>query len=93
MVLILMAAIRRESAVAVCQTCIRVASANLDRREACTTARLPPRFSRNSKSWLPGIASKPNGHRYNIGTACQGRLQRQLRRGLCGRTVARQSQS
>jgi hypothetical protein len=39
---ILMAAMPRESVEAVCQTCIRVATANLDRREACTTARLPP---------------------------------------------------
>ena len=42
---VVMAAMRRQSAEAVCQTCMRVATANLERRDAGTTARLPPKVS------------------------------------------------
>jgi hypothetical protein len=42
---ILMAAMPRESVEAVCQTCIRVATANLERRDTGDTVQVPSRSS------------------------------------------------
>jgi hypothetical protein len=41
---VLMAAMPRESAEVLCQTCIRVATANLERRDAGNTPQLPSKF-------------------------------------------------
>jgi hypothetical protein len=41
---VLMAAIHRDSVEAMCQTCIRVATANLEQKNPCDNPRLPSRF-------------------------------------------------
>lgn len=51
---VVMAAMPRESVEAVCQTCLRVAAANLERRDAGPTARLRSKLVITRPRILPG---------------------------------------